>query len=201
MEMFLHDKPEPTPALLKAALTHVQFETIHPFLDGNGRLGRLLITLLLCEQKILGKPLLCLSLYFKTHRQYYYELLNKVRLNGDWEAWLHFIGEAVVATATQAVDTSRQLIDLANDDRDHISGLGRAAGSIMQVHRAMIERPITDSGWLVKKTGITPATVNKCLSHLERLEIVKELTSRKRNRVFSYAGYLEILNQGTELPD
>ena len=201
MEMFLHDKPEPTPALLKAALTHVQFETIHPFLDGNGRLGRLLITLLLCEQKILGEPLLYLSLYFKTHRQYYYELLNNVRLNGDWEAWLHFIGEAVVATATQAVDTSRQLIDLANEDRDRISGLGRAAVSTLQVHRTMMERPITDSGWLVKKTGITPATVNKCLGHLERLEIVKELTSRKRNRVFSYDAYLEVLNQGTELPD
>jgi Fic family protein len=200
IELFLHDQPEPTPALLKAALTHVQFETIHPFLDGNGRLGRLLITLLLCEQKVLREPMLYLSLYFKTHRQYYYELLNNVRLTGDWEAWLDFFAEAVIATATQAVDTSRQLIDLANEDRDRISGLGRAAVSTLLVHRAMMERPITDSGWLVKKTSITPATVNKCLGHLERLDIVKELTSRKRNRVFSYAGYLEILNQGTELP-
>lgn len=200
MELFLHDQPAPTPALLKAALTHVQFETIHPFLDGNGRLGRLLITLLLCEQKILREPLLYLSLYFKTHRQYYYEMLNNVRLNGDWEAWLHFFAEAVVATANQATDTSRQLIDLANKDRDRISGLGRAAASTLLVHRAMMERPITDSGWLVKKTGITPATINKCLGHLERLKMVKELTSRKRNRVFSYAGYLAILNQGTDLP-
>jgi len=200
MELFLHDQPEPTPALLKAALTHVQFETIHPFLDGNGRLGRLLITLLLCEQKVLREPMLYLSIYFKTHRQFYYELLNNVRLTGDWEAWLDFFAEAIIATTTQAVETSRQLIDLANEDRDRISGLGRAASSILQVHRAMMERPITDSGWLVKKTGITPATVNKCLGHLERLDIVNELTSRKRNRVFSYAGYLEILNQGTELP-
>jgi len=200
MELFLHDQPDPTPALLKAALTHVQFESIHPFLDGNGRLGRLLITLLLCEQQILREPLLYLSLYFKTHRQYYYELLNNVRLTGDWEAWLHFFAEAVVATATQAVDTSRQLIDRADEDRDRISGLGRAAVSALEVHRSMMERPITDSGWLVKKTGITPATVNKCLRHLERLGIVKELTSRKRNRIFSYTEYLEILNQGTELP-
>ncbi len=200
MELFLHDQPEPTPALLKAALTHVQFESIHPFLDGNGRLGRLLITLLLCEQKILREPLLYLSLYFKTHRQYYYELLNNVRLTGDWEAWLLFFAEAVVATANQAVDTSRQLIDRADEDRDRISGLGRAAVSSLQIHRSMMERPITDSGWLVKKTGITPATVNKCLRHLERLGIVKELTSRKRNRIFSYGEYLEILNQGTELP-
>jgi len=200
MELFLHDQPAPTPALLKAALTHVQFESIHPFIDGNGRLGRLLITLLLCEQKILREPLLYLSLYFKQHRQYYYELLNNVRLNGDWEAWLHFFGEAVVATANQATDASRQLIDLANEDRNRISSLGRAAASTLLVHRAMMERPIADSGWLVKKTGITPATVNKCLGHLERLKMVKELTSRKRNRVFSYAGYLAILNQGTELP-
>ncbi len=200
LELFLHDQPEPTPALLNAALAHVQFETIHPFLDGNGRLGRLLITLLLCEQKMLREPMLYLSLYFKTHRQYYYYLLNEIRLSGNWEAWLDFFAEAVIVTATQAVDTARQLIDLANKDRDRISGLGRAAASTLRVHRAMMGRPITASGWLVKKTGITPATVNKCLGHLERLGIVRELTSRKRDRVFSYAGYLEIMNQGTELP-
>jgi Fic family protein len=200
LELFLHDQPEPTPALLKAALAHVQFETIHPFLDGNGRLGRLLITLILCEQKMLREPMLYLSLYLKTHRQYYYELLNEIRLSGSWEAWLDFFAEAVIVTATQAVDTARQIVDLANEDHDRISGLGRAASSTLRVHRAMMERPITDSGWLVEKTGITPATVNKCLGHLERLGIVRELTARKRNRVFSYAGYLEILNQGTELP-
>ncbi len=200
LELFLHDQPQPTPALLKAALAHVQFETIHPFLDGNGRLGRLLITLLLCEQKMLREPMLYLSLYFKSHRQYYYELLNGVRLSGNWEAWLDFFAEAVIVTATQAVDTARQLIDLANEDRDRISDLGRAAASTLRVHQALLERPITASGWLVKKTGITPATVNKCLRHLERLEIVRELTSRRRNRVFSYTGILEIMNQGTELP-
>jgi len=199
LELFLHDRPEPTPALLKAALAHVQFESIHPFLDGNGRLGRLLITLLLCEQKVLREPMLYLSLYFKTHRQYYYELLNGIRLSGDWEAWLDFFAEAVIVTATQAVDTARQLVDLANEDRDRIKGLGRAAASALRVHRAMMGRPITASGWLVEKTGITPATINKCLGHLERLGIVRELTSRKRNRVFSYTGYLEIMNQGTEL--
>ena len=198
LELFLHDRPELTPALLKAALAHVQFETIHPFLDGNGRLGRLLITLLLCEQKVLRKPMLYLSLYFKTHRQYYYELLNGVRLSGDWEAWLDFFAEAVIVTATQAVDTARQLIDLANGDRDKISGLGRAATSTLRVHRALMERPIATAGWLVKKTGITPATVNKCLGHLEHLGIVRELTGAKRNRLFSYARYVEIMNQGTE---
>ncbi len=201
LELFLHDRPEPTPALLKAALAHVQFETIHPFLDGNGRLGRLLITLLLCEQKALREPMLYLSLYFKTRRQYYYELLNNVRITGDWEAWLDFFAEAVIVTATQAVNTARQLLDLSNQDRDKISGLGRAAASTMKVHRALMERPIATSGSLVKKTGITPATVNKALVHLEHLGVVKELTAQKRNRLFSYADYIEIMGRGTELPD
>jgi Fic family protein len=200
LELFLHDRPEPTPVLLKAALAHVQFETIHPFLDGNGRLGRLLITLLLCEQKVLRDPMLYLSLYFKTHRQYYYELLNNVRMTGDWEAWLDFFAEAVIVTATQAVETAQQLLDLSNQDRDKISGLGRAAASALQIHRALMEHPIATSGSLVKKTGITPATVNKALGHLEQLGIVKELTDRKRNRLFSYAGYIEIMSRGTELP-
>ena len=200
LELFLHDQPEPTPVLLKAALAHVQFETIHPFLDGNGRLGRLLIALLLCEQKVLREPMLYLSLYFKTHRQNYYELLNNVRMTGDWEAWLDFFAEAVIVTATQAVETAQQLLDLSNQDRDKISGLGRAAASTLQVHRALMEHPIATSGSLVKKTGITPATVYKALVHLEQLGIVKELTARKRNRLFSYAGYIEIMSRGTELP-
>ena len=200
LELFLHDQPEPTPVLLKAALAHVQFETIHPFLDGNGRLGRLLIALLLCEQKVLREPMLYLSLYFKTHRQYYYELLNNVRMTGDWEGWLDFFAEAVSVTATQAVETAQQLLDLSNQDRDKISGLGRAAASTLQVHRALMEHPIATSGSLVEKTGITPATVNKALGHLQQLGIVKELTAQKRNRLFSYAGYIEIMSRGTELP-
>jgi len=200
LELFLHDQPEPTPVLLKAALAHVQFETIHPFLDGNGRLGRLLIALLLCEQKVLREPMLYLSLYFKTHRQYYYELLNNVRMTGDWEAWLDFFAEAVIVTASQAVETAQQLLDLSNQDRDKISGLGRAAASTLQVHRALMEHPIATSGSLVEKTGITPATVNKALGHLEQLGIVKELTAQKRSRLFSYADYIEIMSRGTELP-
>jgi len=200
LELFLHDQPEPTPILLKAALIHVQFETIHPFLDGNGRLGRLLITLLLCEQKVLQKPMLYLSLYFKTHRQYYYELLGNVRLTGDWEAWLDFFAEAVIVTATQAVETAQQLLDLSNRDRDKISGLGRATASTLQIHRTLLEHPIATSGWLVEQTGFTPATVNKALGHLERLGIVQELTAQKRNRLFRYSGYIEIMSSGTELP-
>lgn len=201
LELYLHNQPEPTPTLLKAALAHVQFETIHPFLDGNGRIGRLLITLILCEQKMLQVPMLYLSLYFKTHRQYYYELLNTVRLTGDWEAWLDFFAEAVVVTAGQAVDTAQQLYALSNEDRNKISGLGRAAKSTLQIHQALLEHPICNAGSLVIKTGLTAATINKCISHLERIGIVRELTARKRNRIFSYYQYVEIVNKGTELPE
>ncbi len=200
LELFFHDQPEATPVLLKAALAHVQFETIHPFLDGNGRLGRLLITLLLCEQKVLREPMLYLSLYFKTHRQYYYELLNRVRLTGDWESWLDFFAEAVIVTATQAVETAQQLLQLSKQDQDKIRGLGRAEASALRVQQAMMEHPIANSGSLVEKTGISPATVNKALGHLERLGIVRELTTRRRNRLFSYASYIEIMSRGTELP-
>lgn len=200
LELFLHDQPEETPTILKAALAHVQFETIHPFLDGNGRLGRLLITLILCERGVLKEPMLYLSLYFKIHRKYYYELLNQVRLTGDWEAWLDFFAEAVIVTATQAVDTAKQLMDLAKTHRKAISGLGRAAESTMVIHTAFMEHPVASPNWLVEKTGITAATVNKALALLESLGIIKELTSQKRNRIFSYSEYISIMDQGTELP-
>lgn len=200
LELFLHDQPKPTPVLLKAALVHVQFESIHPFLDGNGRLGRLLVTLLLCDHKTLQKPMLYLSLYFKTYRQIYYELLNSIRLTGDWEAWLDFFADAVIITANQAMETARKLIALSREDAARISGIGRAGLSALQVYRALLEHPIATSGWLVEKTGITPTTVNKCLSHLERLGIVQEHTAQKRNRVFSYVRYVDIMNLGTELP-
>jgi Fic family protein len=200
LELYLHDQPEPTPVLLKAALAHVQFETIHPFLDGNGRLGRLLITLLLCEHKVLRQPMLYLSLYFKTHRQHYYELLNNVRRAGDWEAWLDFFAEAVAITATQAVETARQLLDLSNQDRDKISRLGRAAASSLRVHRVLMQHPIATSGLLAQRTGITVATVNRALGHLEQLGIIRELTAQKRNRLFSYTRYVDIMNRGTEPP-
>jgi len=200
LERFLHDQPEPTPVLLKAALAHVQFETIHPFLDGNGRLGRLLITLLLCEAKALREPMLYLSLYFKTHRQAYYEALNNVRLIGDWEAWLDFFAEAAIVTATQAEDTARRLADLADEDRRKLAGLGRAAASTLSVHLGLLKHPLATSGWLVRETGLTAATVNRSLEHLARLDVVRELTEKRRNRVFSYHRYLEILNHGAELP-
>ena len=200
LEDFLHDRPEPTPALLKAALAHVQFETIHPFLDGNGRMGRLLITLILCEKKMIKRPLLYLSLYFKSHRQQYYDLLNRVRFLGDWEAWLDFFAEAVIYTAGQAVSTARQIIALAEGDQEKIRSLGRSAANVLRLHRAFLERPLATSGWLAERLALSPATVNRGLARLVRLGILRELTGRRRNRVFSYAKYLDIMNQGTELP-
>lgn len=200
LELFLHDQPERTSVLIKAALAHVQFETIHPFLDGNGRLGRLLITLLLCFEKVLKEPMLYLSLYFKIHRQRYYELLNKVRLTGDWEAWLDFFADAVIHTATQAVETAQRLMTLSAEDGQRINGLKRVSGSVHLVHKAMLERPMASPNWIQEKTRLSPATVNGCLRELEQLGIVKEVTGRKRNRLYSYIEYIRIMNEGTELP-
>jgi len=192
-ERFLNDEPEPTPPLIKAALAHVQFETIHPFLDGNGRLGRLLIVLQLVADGVLREPMLYPSLFFKTHRALYYELLNEVRLSGDWERWLDFFAEGVQVSATQAVATANSLLALVNADRDRIAGLGRAAASALTVHHALQRQPIATSAALVKATALTPATVNKSLVHLERLGIVGELTNRQRGRVFSYRRYVKEL--------
>jgi len=200
LELFLHNQPEKTSVLVKAALAHVQFETIHPFLDGNGRLGRLIITLLLCSEKVLKEPMLYLSLYFKSHRQRYYELLNEVRLTGDWEAWLHFFADAVIHTATQAVDTAQQLMKLAAEDGQRINGLKRISGSAHLIHKSMLERPIASPNWIQEKTRLAPATVNACLRELEQLGIVKEVTGQKRNRLYSYVEYIRIMNKGTELP-
>ncbi|MCL4745707.1 MAG: Fic family protein [Burkholderiaceae bacterium] len=200
LERFLNDDPEPVPPLIKAALVHVQFETIHPFLDGNGRIGRLLIVLQLVADGVLREPMLYPSLFFKTHRALYYELLNEVRLRGDWERWLDFFTEGIEATATQAVATANALLALVNADRDRIAGLGRAAASALAVHQALQRRPIASSAALVNATRLTPATVNKSLAHLERIGIVGELTHRQRGRVFSYRKYVEGLTAGLEAP-
>ncbi|EXI90134.1 MAG: Adenosine monophosphate-protein transferase SoFic [Candidatus Accumulibacter regalis] len=193
-ERFLNDDPEATSPLLKAALAHVQFQTIHPFLDGNGRIGRLLIVLQLVADGVLREPLLYPSLFFKTHRSLYYELLNEVRLRGDWERWLDFFAEGVQASAAQALVTAHALLALVNADRDRIATLGRAASSALVVHQALQRQPLATSTALVKAAGLTAATVNKSLGHLSALGIVAELTQRQRGRVFSYRRYVELLN-------
>lgn len=196
LERFINDIPEQTDPLIKAALMHVQFETIHPFMDGNGRIGRLLIPLILVEAKVLSEPLLYLSVFFKKHRQTYYERLNQVRLTGDWEAWLLFFVDAVAETANQAVETAQQLNMLRENDKARLTELGRQAGSANKILDALFEQPIASVNKLIELTGISAATVGKTLDVLEQqLGIVKEITGQKRNRVFAYTVYIDILNQ------
>ena len=199
-ERFLNDMPESTPPLVKAALAHVQFETIHPFLDGNGRVGRLLIALQLSADGLMREPMLYLSLHFKEHRQTYYELLNAVRLTGDWEAWLDFFAQAVLAAATQAATSATRLLELTSTDGQRIAALGRAASSAVAIHQVLQRQPIATAASLAAATGLTQATVNKALAHLERIGVVAELTRKQRGRVFSYARYAKILNEGMALP-
>lgn len=172
----------------------MQFGTIHPFLDGNGRLGRLLIVLQLVADGVLREPMLYPSLFFKTHRRAYYDLLNDVRLTGDWERWLDFFVEGIHVSASQAVTTANAVLALVDADRDRIARLGRAAPSALAVHQAIQHRPISTSASLVEATGLTAATVNKSLAHLGKLGIVKEITSRLRGRVFSYKRYVQLLS-------
>ena len=198
LEKFLNDIPEETPILVKAALMHVQFETIHPFLDGNGRLGRLLITLLLCANNVLKEPMLYLSLYFKTHRTTYYELLNSVRENGDWEEWLEFFADAIIETANQAVITAKRLVSLSNYDLQRINSLKRISGSVSVVYRQFLEQPISTLANITKKTGLSATTVQSSLNELIKLNIINEFTGNKRNRKYSYIEYISILNEGCE---
>jgi Fic family protein len=198
LEKFLHDKPQRTSTLIKAALVHAQFETVHPFLDGNGRLGRLLITLLLCSEGVLKEPLLYLSLYFKTHRQQYYDLLQTVRTEGDWEKWVEFFITAVKETSEQAVQTVDKLIKVAEEDRDKIKSIGRSAGSALRVHHALFQKPVISISKICEITGLWTTTVTVVIKRLEKLGIVKEITGARRNRLYNYVRYLNILNEGTQ---
>jgi len=197
LEKFLHDAGAP-PALLKAALWHVQFETIHPFLDGNGRVGRLMVTLLLCAEGVLHEPMLYLSLFLKQQRARYYELLDSVRRDGDWEAWIAFFCAGVASVSDGAVKTARRLLDLAGSDRDRLTRLGRKAGSAGAVQTAFLRTPVCTIPRLARRTGLTLPTIAKALDVLVDGKIVSETTGKKRNRVYRYDRYLEILNEGAE---
>jgi Fic family protein len=198
LELFLHDEKEPMPVLVKAGLAHVQFETIHPFLDGNGRLGRLLITFLLCNAGILREPLLYLSLYFKQSREDYYQYLDGVRTAGDWEAWLGYYLQGVRQTADNAVATAQRLIELFREDREKIQREGRAAGSALRVHGAMQERPLLTMPEAQAKTSLSFPAVSAGMKLMARLGIVKETTGKRRDRVFAYSKYLAVLDEGTK---
>lgn len=198
LERFLHDEHTPYPVLLRAALAHVQFETIHPFLDGNGRIGRLLIAFILHHDGILSQPLLYLSLYFKQHRAEYYRLLDQVRLEGDWEAWVDFFLEGVGQTAAGAVDSAKELVALFEEDRRRVQELGRTAATTLRVFGALCQRPLATLNQVRQRTGLSFPSVAKGMEALAGLGIARELTGQRRNRIFAYDRYLSILAEGTE---
>ena len=200
LERFLHAEDDGLPVLVRAALAHVQFETIHPFLDGNGRVGRLLITFLLCHAGVLRDPLLYLSLYFKQHRQDYYALLDLVRREGDWEAWLAFFLEGVRLTAQGAVETAQRLAAMFGDDRARIEQGGRRAGSALRVYDALKARPILSLPEICRTTGLSFPAAASGMDLLAELKIARELTGKRRNRLFVYDRYLSVLKEGTERP-
>ena len=198
LERFLYDETLPYPTLVKAALAHVQFETIHPFLDGNGRIGRLLIAFILHHDGILQKPLLYLSLYFKQHRNEYYRLLDLVRTEGDWEAWVDFFLEGVAKTAQNAVQTAQRLVALFKEDTQKIQTVGRVANTALRVFNALCERPILTLNEACRRTRGSFPSVSKGMEALTKLNIAREITGRKRDRIFAYDRYLRILTEGTE---
>jgi Fic family protein len=190
LEQYLH---EPANPIVKAALAHVQFETIHPFLDGNGRVGRLLVTLMLCHDNVLHKPLLYPSLYFKQHRQQYYDELNAVRAHGDYERWIDFFAEALRHSAEVAIETGRHVTQVFSEDRAILRAVPRIAGSLLMIQEALQAKPVATVATLRAATGLTTPTVNSLLRDLETRGIVKESTGRARDRVYVYRRYLEAL--------
>jgi len=198
LERFVHDEPDPTPAVIKAALAHVQFETIHPFLDGNGRLGRLLVPLILHVDGVLEQPLLYLSLYFKQRREEYYARLGRVRTEGDWEGWLMFFAAGVIEVADNAFATARRLADLIQKDRDRVRGVGRGAATALQVHEALQREPVTTIPRLVARTRLSVPGATAALERLVALDLAREVTGRQRNRVYSYVSYVSLLSEGME---
>jgi Fic family protein len=197
-EKFLHRDDEDMPVLVKAAMAHVQFETIHPFLDGNGRVGRLLITLMLCVDGLLEEPLLYLSLFLKRHRPLYYDLLQRVRLQGAWEEWLDFFLEGVEETATQAAVSARTALKLLEEDRGALRESGRATGTMLLVHDWFRRHPIATIASAAQGLGLTKPPVSRAIEHMVQRGMVAETTGRRRGRVFAYRRYLDLLAEGTE---
>jgi Fic family protein len=196
LEKFLNDIPIPTPLLLKAAIAHAQFETIHPFLDGNGRVGRLLVVLLLCADNALKRPLLYISLFFKRHRDEYYALLQRVRTHGEWEAWIRFFFEAIEVTATEAVASARSAIELfASDEKMIREKTGAASGSVLQVFRVLQVSPIINVALILRETRLSKPTVHSSVDALVALGMLRELTGKRRNRMFGYDRYIAILQE------
>ncbi|MCK5125357.1 MAG: Fic family protein [candidate division Zixibacteria bacterium] len=198
LENFIHDKPQKTPILIKAALVHAQFETIHPFLDGNGRLGRLLITLMLCSHNILKEPMLYLSLFFKNHRQDYYECLQDLRTKGNWEHWLSFFLEGIILTAEQAIGTAKTILSMQKKHREIVVKNQHNVNSVLRVFDCFQLQPVASIQTIAKKTELSPPTISSALKELQKLGIVEEVTGMRRNRLYRYKDYLAILSEGTQ---
>ncbi|HEX5328321.1 MAG TPA: Fic family protein [Acetobacteraceae bacterium] len=198
LETFIHADAPGLPTVIKAGLVHVQFESIHPFLDGNGRLGRLLITFLLCESGVLREPLLYLSLHLKRHRETYYALLQQVRTHGTWETWLEFFLTGIIETADQAAATARSILALFDADRRRIEQLGRPASSALRVHELLQRKPLVTIPDAARELSLSQPTVTTSLDHLSTLGITREATGRRRGRLFAYDRYLNLLGEGTE---
>lgn len=198
LEHFLHGTEDGISPLARAGLAHVQFETIHPFLDGNGRLGRLLIVLMLCNAGLLDEPSLYLSLYFKSRREDYYQRLDAVRTRGDWEGWLRFFFDGVAATSGQAVDTAQRLLRLFQDDRERLRGAGRIAGTALQLHEAFTRNPLRTIPRLVNELGLSKPAIARGLDAMRRLGVIREITGKQRYMIFAYQPYLDILGEGAQ---
>lgn len=195
LETFLHVESA-LPPLIQVGLAHAQFETIHPFLDGNGRVGRLLITFLLCQRDILGKPVLYLSHFFKRHRAEYYERLQAVRDRGDWESWLAFFLRGVASVSREATETARRILVLREDHRAKVTeGLGRAAGNGHKLLEYLYQRPIVSVADVQALTATTYTAANNLVSRLVALDILAEATGYRRNRLFRYQAYIELFGE------
>ena len=198
LENFLHNEKILLPTLIKVAMVHVQFETIHPFLDGNGRLGRLLITFMLCVTGLLKEPLLYLSLYFKLHKERYYNLLQAVRETGDWESWIEFFLKGVHETSNQAFQTAQQIVSLFEQDKEKIKKLKKDTAGVLKAYSYLQKYPISNTKNIIKSSQSSPQTVLRSLKTLEEIGLVKELTGKYNNKIFIYSNYIDILNKGTE---
>ncbi|MDI6852214.1 MAG: Fic family protein [Deltaproteobacteria bacterium] len=193
LERFFYDQT-PMPMLIKVGLVHAQFETIHPFLDGNGRMGRLLITFLLCEKGILQRPLLYLSYFFKRHRAEYYDRLQATRDKGDWEGWLKFFLRGVYEVAQEATDTARKIVNLREEHRQLITErLGRGAPKAHALLESLYFRPIVSVALVTKITGLTYPNANSLVKQFTQIGLLHEITGQKKYRRFSYDPYLELL--------
>jgi Fic family protein len=193
-EKFLH-KSDSLPLLVKLGLAHAQFETIHPFLDGNGRVGRLLITLLLFEQKVLLKPVLYLSYYFKQNRQEYYDLLQQTRDAGDWESWIKFFVQGVDEVSQQATQTAREIVDLRERHRTIIvDKFGQVAGNGLKVLEHLFKNPIISVARIMELTGVTFAAANQLMHRLEDIGVLVEITGQARNRRYEYSDYVNLFS-------